>query len=133
MLVPDMCRQACVVSARCLVPLIVAVLVLSATGCGDSNAPDATRVANPAAGHCTGAGGVVSGPEPLCELPDGTVVDAWDFFRAHVYRGGSPVNPAADFCEQQGGVSSGPEPLCELPDGTVVAAWEYFRSENGGR
>ncbi len=65
----------------------------------------------------------------MCELPDGTVVDAWEYYRAETGPGAGLANPAAVFCEEQGGTVSGPEPMCELPDGTVVDAWEYFREE----
>lgn len=49
--------------------------------CGDDADGDDPGIANPAAVFCEEQGGTVSGPEPMCELPDGTVVDAWEYFR----------------------------------------------------
>ena len=34
-----------------------------------------------AAVFCEEQGGTTSGPEPMCNLPDGSVVDAWEYFR----------------------------------------------------
>lgn len=68
-----------------IVTLGVAGLAVLA-GCGDdaSDGPSNTDVelANPAAVFCAEQGGTTSGPEPMCELPNGTVVDAWEYFRA---------------------------------------------------
>jgi hypothetical protein len=50
---------------------------------GDVALPGA-RLANPAAVFCEVQGGTVSGPEPMCALPDGTVVDAWEHFRSRL-------------------------------------------------
>jgi uncharacterized protein len=58
---------------------VLAALTLL-TGCGDDGADDA-GIANPAAVYCEEQGGTVSGEEPLCTLPDGTVVDAWEHYR----------------------------------------------------
>jgi putative hemolysin len=41
---------------------------------------DDAGLANPASVFCEEQGGTVSGPEPMCELPDGTVVDAWEYY-----------------------------------------------------
>lgn len=59
----------------------VAVVGLFVAGCGDDTQDDDTGIPNPAAVYCEEQGGVTSGPEPMCELPDGTVVDAWDYYR----------------------------------------------------
>ncbi|MDH4279195.1 MAG: DUF333 domain-containing protein [Acidimicrobiia bacterium] len=57
------------------------MLLLVVGACGDDDAGDDSGVPNPAAVFCEEQGGVVSGPEPMCELPDGSVVDAWEYFR----------------------------------------------------
>ena len=115
-------------------PLVTTVaaasVLLLAVGCGSDNDKNDPGVANPAAVYCEAQGGTVSGDEPMCELPDGTIVDAWDHYRAETAGDTGLANPAAVFCEDQGGTTSGPEPMCELPDGTTVDAWQYFR-ENG--
>lgn len=48
---------------------------------GGCDTADDAELPNPAAVHCEEQGGTVSGPEPLCTLPDGTVVDAWEYYR----------------------------------------------------
>ncbi len=106
--------------------MIATTLLVLAGGCGSSS--DDSELPNPAAVFCEAQGGTTSGSEPMCELPDGTVVDAWEYFRDQSDPGSGLANPAAVFCEAQGGTTSGPEPMCELPDGTVVDAWEYFRT-----
>jgi hypothetical protein len=63
------------------------VLVVTSTtailvgGCA-GDGPDRPELPNPAAVYCEEQGGRTSGPEPMCTLPDGTVVDAWDQYRA---------------------------------------------------
>jgi hypothetical protein len=59
------------------------VVVLGAGG-GCTGETDGQQVPNPAAAYCEERGGTVSGTEPLCTLPDGTVVDAWEYYRAEV-------------------------------------------------
>jgi uncharacterized protein len=56
---------------------IVAVAVLGA--CGETGEP---QIPNPAAVFCEEQGGTVSGDGPMCTLPDGTTVDAWEHYRA---------------------------------------------------
>jgi putative hemolysin len=112
--------------ARLITVVVVAALGLSGAACGDDESD--TRLPNPAAVYCEEQGGTVSGPEPMCELPDGTVVDAWEYYRNETQSGGAGIaNPASVFCEEQGGREFGPEPMCELPDGTVIDGWEYYR------
>jgi len=124
-------------------------------GCGDDDGGDAgggdagggnaggggVGLANPASVFCEQQGGTVSivtaddgGQEGMCELPDGTEVDEWQYFREYHTdgEGASPPNPAAVYCEEQGGTTTGDEPLCELPDGTEVDAWQYYRDQTGG-
>ena len=53
-----------------------------AAGCGGSSSDgDDTGIPNPASVFCEEQGGTTSGPEPMCELPDGSIVDAWDYYR----------------------------------------------------
>ncbi len=63
-----------------IVPVVLAVAV-GACGDDDDDDGDDTQLPNPAAVFCEDQGGVVTGPEPMCELPDGSVVDAWDYYR----------------------------------------------------
>jgi putative hemolysin len=66
------------------VPTVLAALAVLAVvaaaiwwfGIRDSEGSGA-GLANPAAVFCEEQGGIVSGVEPMCELPDGTMVDAW--------------------------------------------------------
>jgi putative hemolysin len=61
---------------------IAAVSLLAFTGgCSDDDNDD-PGLPNPAAVFCEQQGGTTSGPEPMCELPDGSVIDAWDYYRA---------------------------------------------------
>jgi putative hemolysin len=66
---------------RPLMMLAILVVVLgTAGGCTDDT--DGQEMPNPAAVFCEERGGTVSGAEPMCTLPDGTVVDAWEYYRA---------------------------------------------------
>lgn len=56
----------------------VAVLAILLGGCGSDGA---TEIANPAAVFCEEQGGSYSLDDETCTLPDGSVVDAWDYFR----------------------------------------------------
>ena len=77
---------------RRLVLLVVVALAASA-GCGDDDdQPSATTpagLANPASEFCVAQGGeleIVSeaaGQVGYCNLPDGTRVEEWEYFRAH--------------------------------------------------
>lgn len=77
--------------------VLVAALAAAVASCGDDDSPsngtdpvstDSVGLANPAAVFCEEQGGTTYGPEPMCELPDGTVVDAWEYFRAETGEGG---------------------------------------------
>ncbi len=68
---------------RTRLEVLAMVLLLSLFGaCGSESDTDQPGLANPAAVFCEEQGGTVSGPEPMCELPDGSVVDAWEYYRA---------------------------------------------------
>lgn len=53
----------------------------------DTNSTDPVTLANPAAVFCTESGGTyeirdgADGQVGICTLPDGTEIDAWDYFR----------------------------------------------------
>jgi len=73
--------------------VLLAVVALAAgAGCGDDDQPSATTtagLANPASEFCVAQGGeleIVSeaaGQVGYCNLPDGTRVEEWEYFRAH--------------------------------------------------
>jgi putative hemolysin len=113
-----------------LIPALFVVLL--AGGCGWT---ERTTLPDPAASFCEASEGVVSGPEPMCELPDGTIVDGWRYLRSNILPGayGELMGMASVFCEDRGGLAFGPEPMCELPDGRVVDAWDYLRDETATR
>jgi putative hemolysin len=117
--------------------LVILALMLVLFSGGD--AEDDAGLANPASVFCEEQGGTVEivtdaegNQTGICNLPDGTEVEEWEYYRQyHEEEGGAGLaNPAAVFCEEQGGTVSGPEPMCELPDGTVVDAWEYYREQS---
>lgn len=65
---------------RWLASLALLTVLLGAAG-GCASTDGGTEVPNPAAVYCEEQGGTVSGDEPMCTLPDGTVVDAWEYYR----------------------------------------------------
>jgi putative hemolysin len=67
--------------ARLVTAVATVSMLIVAAGCGTGTENDEPRIANPAAVFCEDQGGTTSGPEPMCELPDGSVVDAWSYFR----------------------------------------------------
>ena len=120
---------------------VLFVAALALTSCGDGNEDNGPNsgLANPASVFCEEQGGtveIVTDPDGnqggICQLPDGTQIEEWEYYRQFSGEGGGAglANPAAVFCEEQGGTVSGVEPMCELPDGTVVDAWEYFREQS---
>lgn len=71
-----------------LVGVLMVVSVLSSCAVADASGP-MTQLANPAATYCIETGGeyeitkAADGSEAgVCTLPDGTKVDAWEYFRA---------------------------------------------------
>lgn len=72
------------------IAVLVPVVALAACGSGEDSpsasvtsesSPEAD-VANPAAVFCEEQGGKTFGPEPMCGLPDGSTIDAWEYYRA---------------------------------------------------
>jgi hypothetical protein len=82
-----------VMKVRLTTVIGLAALLLLAGTCGDDD-EDGPGVPNPAAVFCEEQGGTVSGPEPMCELPDGTVVDAWEYYRTETENDAGLANPA---------------------------------------
>lgn len=66
---------------RWLASLALVTVLLGAAGGCTTTTDDDPEVPNPAAVYCEEQGGTVSGDEPMCTLPDGTVVDAWEYYR----------------------------------------------------
>jgi putative hemolysin len=77
---------------------VLAVLLLVACGDDDDSPTDTTApaIANPASEYCVAQGGTVEivdeagGQVGYCNLPDGSRVDEWEYFRAQT---GSTVAP----------------------------------------
>lgn len=105
----------------------------------------ANAAGDPASAYCEQQGGKVvtaqstSGDEAaMCELPDGTLVDAWEHFRDGQKQPAGAIgmaDPSAVYCEEQGGTvetvtnSKGAElALCNLDDGTVIETWSFYRN-----
>jgi putative hemolysin len=85
--------------SRCLTTVAtLPLLMLSACGSDDSPADSTTvpGVANPASEFCVSQGGTVeivdeaNGQVGYCNLPDGSRVEEWEYFRAQT---GSTVLP----------------------------------------
>ena len=87
-------------------------------------------LANPAAVFCVEREGKFLLDTGQCVLPDGTTVDAWEYFRTQHPSGASLPNPAAVFCDEEHGTYDLTAGTCTLRDGSVVDAWEYFRSRH---
>ncbi|WP_051062708.1 putative hemolysin [Ilumatobacter nonamiensis] len=69
-------------------PAICLTALVLAAGCGGSDdTDDPSEEANPASVFCVEQGGSVDivddgdGEAGICEFPDGTRVDEWDYFR----------------------------------------------------
>ncbi len=122
--------------------LALAVMVLTPTS-GLAN----SGLANPVATYCIVQGGLygiqdgAEGQSGICQLPDGTKIDAWTYFRENHPDPGSDgsvglVNPAAAYCLKIGGsyriedTEQGQVGICTKPDGTAQDAWALFRAEN---
>ncbi len=64
---------------------LVAALALTACVRAPQEAP-APGMANPASVYCAKQGGevILQGSVGMCHLPDGTVVEEWEYFRASI-------------------------------------------------
>jgi putative hemolysin len=69
--------------ARLVTAVVTASMLIFTVGCGGGIENNEVRIANPASEFCEARGGTSSGLEPMCKLPDGSVVDAWSYFREH--------------------------------------------------
>jgi uncharacterized protein len=77
---------------RILLPVTTALMVAGISACGSDAEPSdttaATELANPASVFCVDQGGTVEivdeadGQVGYCNLPDGTRIDEWEYFRA---------------------------------------------------
>ena len=77
---------------RVPLPVTAVVLVAAIAACGSDSEPSdttaATGLANPASVFCVEQGGAVEivdeadGQVGYCNLPDGTRVDEWEYYRA---------------------------------------------------
>ena len=86
---------------RLLATALAGVMLLAA--CGDdedepspgepagSTVPGDAELANPAAVYCEDQGGTYGLDDDACTLPDGSVVNAWDYFREN-----APTTTAPD-------------------------------------
>jgi hypothetical protein len=71
---------------------MVALSVVALGGCGDDSAPTVTttsaQIANPASEFCVAQGGTLEivdetgGQVGYCNLPDGTRVEEWEYYRS---------------------------------------------------
>lgn len=120
----------------------LAFVVLSPAG-GLAN----TGLANPAATYCIAQGGLygirdgADGQTGICQLPDGTSMDAWTYYRKNHADQKSDsfvrlANPAATYCIEIGGsyriedADQGQVGMCTKPDGTTQDAWALFRADH---
>ncbi len=79
--------------------MLTTLLVAVAAGCDDDSEPTDTTpagLANPASEYCVAQGGTVEivdeagGQVGYCNLPDGTRIEEWEYFRAQT---GSTLEP----------------------------------------
>ena len=103
--------------SRALVAGGIAVLALGTlAGCSSSSdepAPAGSAgIANPASEFCVSKGGTVEivtdagGEQGFCNLPDGTRVDEWEYYRTNGGPSAAPSNPSNPDGDQ-GGDSDG--------------------------
>jgi len=125
---------------RTIVASVPLLLAVAFTACGD-DADEQPGIANPASEYCVEQGGEVEivdeagGEVGYCNLPDGTRIEEWEFFRSSTGTGTVGIaNPASEYCVEQGGEvdivdeAGGQVGYCNLPDGTRIEEWEFFRS-----
>lgn len=122
-------------------PIVALIIVLSVATPSESSA--STGLANPAATYCIAQGGlygirdVADGQSGVCQLPDGTEIDAWTYFREHHAdqkndKSVGLANPAAVYCGSIGGDYDLNSSRCTLKDGTSANSWELYRKAHGG-
>ncbi len=93
-------------------------------------------IANPAASFCILNKGEYDLKTSICTLPEGTKVNAWEFYREAHADSAQIANPAATYCIEIGGSyeirdgDDGQFGVCHLPDGTEVDAWTLYREHN---
>ena len=138
-----------------LLAVAASAVALAACGSGEdasSASGTAAEMANPAAVFCEEQGGRAFGPEPMCGLPDGTTVDAWDYYRSSttgettapttiepnatppttgVPATVAPADPAASL-EALTGENASHSEVSEGPCGTFAVIVEGRSPEDGG-
>lgn len=98
--------------------------------------PNQVGIANPAASFCILNQGEYDLKTSICSFPDGTKVNAWEFYREAHAASTQIANPAATYCIKIGGSyeirngEGGQFGVCRLPDGTEVDAWTLYRAHN---
>jgi hypothetical protein len=98
--------------------------------------PNQVGIANPAVSFCILNQGEYDLKTSICSLPDGTKVNAWEFYREAHAASNQIANPAATYCIEIGGSYEirdgevGQFGVCRLPDGTEVDAWTLYREHN---
>ncbi len=121
-------------------PLAALAMVLSLTLPTNSTAN--SGLANPAATYCIAQGGLygiqdgTDGQTGICQLPDGTKIDAWTYIREqHAKTEGAETvglaNPAAVYCGSLGGEYDLKTSRCTLADGTSEDDWALYRKAHG--
>ena len=112
------------VSARVLAVVLVAALI-GLAGCGDDDEP--VGIANPAAEYCVAQGGEsliateADGSQTgLCRLPDGTVVDEWEFFRQGQDGSAGEPTPAEPSTDEPGSDEPGRDEPTSTPEPTAA-------------
>ena len=102
------------------------------TGCSDPVAIDDASKADPlgpAASFCGDQDGIYVAESNECRLSNGSVVDAWTYYRngGQAMRAFEGPNPAIEFCEAQGGEYLASAGRCRLANGISIEAWHHLR------
>lgn len=59
-----------------------AITLMLLSGCSSQSASSDLGLANPAAIYCTEQGGNYQLESGKCELPDGQLIDGWEYYRS---------------------------------------------------
>ena len=107
------------------------LVLLIASGRGsEETAAESEQVANPAAMFCEEQGGRVFGAEPMCELPDGKTVEAWDYYRSSTSEGATaPTTIEPDETPPTTAVPAAVAPASPAPSLEALTGEKAFHSE----